>query len=696
MDLPTITSARAHLPPNSIYADWATSALPLPLPPPTFLPPSHTPSHPTLSAARAALRTFLHDPDHHYHIIFTSNATTALHLLSTRLPWHRHSTLLTHAHSHNAILGLRNPALAAGAAFRSLPTAALHHSLSRAHAHPPAAPPTPPFHTPPPFALLAFPAECNLTGARFPLTWATLAKTNGLPDHPPAALVTLVDTTKLIASHPCSLRDNPDIDALVFSAYKLSGSLTGLGALLIRKRSYLERLLVHTAGASYFGGGRSVQVVTPFSPVLFVPSADLEGALQLGTPNLQGLHALPMTLEVFQKCEGGMQGVSRHVRHVAEVFREGLRAAFERVVVHGDAGLREIGEGGWEGEGGVVTFTVLREVGDGEWRAVGHTEVGRVLEMNGVYARVGCMCNAGGCAEVLGLGDAEVGRNYARGVRCGEGGDFVDGKGTGVVRVSFGWGSVVEDAVGVVKVVKEFVCVRVGRGVGAGGGEGRVSEVWVYPVKGCGGSRVTRAAVGKGGLAGDRGYAVVGMGGGMVTVREARELAGVRAGWRGGGVEMWEEGGGARVGVGDGGGGGEWVSRVVGQAVWVRKLERDSGNVLVIWENEVEWVGRESGVSKEGVVRAMRANVVMKGWGAGAARLVGERVAMVKVRDCTRCGVVNLIAEWGGEGGAGEPLRSVVKLRRSEGKGGVVFGCVYEVVGEGGEVRVGDVFRAAP
>lgn len=386
-----------------------------------------------------------------------------------------------------------------------------------------------------------------------------------------------------------------------------------------------------------------------------------------------------------------MQRVRERAVEVAGVFRGLMKEAF------GKSGVVFYGEGE---EGCIVAFTLWREETGGGRRAIGHTEVGRILEMGGIYARVGCMCNAGACASVLGLSDEDVARNYERGVRCGEGGDFVEGKGTGVVRVSFGWGSLREDGVKIVRVLREFVCTRVGRGmIGNGGrGRGRVSEMWLYAVKGCGGSMVQRVKTGEaGGMVGDRVYRIQYIGGGMVSVRECGELAGMRAWWEGERVGLWMEGsekvvyGGAckeDTKVQD------WLRRVLNISAGLVQVGKENRDVLVVWEKELDEIRAECGISRKELIRAVRPNIVMEaemGTEGGWDVLAGEGVRLLKKRECTRCGVVNLIAGWSGNVGKGEPLRSIGRVGRRRERGGLVFGVLYSAEGGRGEIKVGDV-----
>ena len=135
--------------------------------------------------------------------------------------------------------------------------------------------------------------------------------------------------------------------------------------------------------------------------------------------------------------------------------------------------------------------------------------------------RTGCFCNIGGCQEALQLSDQQIKDNYAAGRSCWtDEVDLVNGERTGAVRVSVGRGSKKEDvdaflsfleghfvgkfneeeAVGKGRrqvVMKELRAhapstdMRApGEGSACSGGLKRLSSIYVYPIKSCGGLRV--------------------------------------------------------------------------------------------------------------------------------------------------------------------------------------------------------------
>ncbi|PXF40822.1 Molybdenum cofactor sulfurase [Gracilariopsis chorda] len=735
MNSEAIEFARALLPRNHIYADWAASALPLPSEPTCFVPPHHAAGG-TIEAARVAVRGFVEDSNHNHHIIFTSGTTASFETIANRLPWTSESAFVCHAHVHNSLLGLRGVALEKGARCYSFRTDEFKQLLEDKPGRFPKKS----------FVVFAYSAECNLTGSRYPLEWAALVKKFGILGYPPSHVITLVDTARLLASAPFSIDQHPDIDAFVFSLYKLSATYTGLGVLLIRDATLLHRLLQSTARGSYFAGGHSVKAISPFSNSLFVPSDTLTDVLQLGTPNMNAIHALPTQLAHFSHSV--MASIEHLVRSIAHRFRCLLKEAFPSCVVHCDNVLRTS-----EGSG-IVSVTFYREQ---DCTPVGHHEVDTILSINKVYARAGCMCNAGACASVLGLSDADLIRHYELGHRCGDEMDLVDGKPTGVVRVSFGWGSEISDADRIVNILRMYLVSNVLRpptDVPHRTEKFVVTDLYTYPVKGCEGYAVRSLFCdGTGGALGDRVFGIEDrITGKLLDIRRCPELTRVSSSYENewhtlvlsapapycealglkqsvsidvtGLAELRREQQIVRTILVDENIGGtcgwvsqidekretvgnkavqEWMSKVLGRPVRVVHLQaglkRDKANVLITTKGELRELAEESRIPDDNILRsAIRPNVILErinenaGWIACTGevkcairlnrleRFRNNRVLMERSRSCTRCQVVNVIAKAKGVEGRGEPLRSIARLSRVTSEKGIVFGSLARLV----------------
>lgn len=118
---------------------------------------------------------------------------------------------------------------------------------------------------------------------------------------------------------------------------------------------------------------------------------------------------------------------------------------------------------------------------------------------------MGCHCNAGGCQKYLQLGDADIRRHHALGKVCGDDLGLIDGRATGMVRISFGALSTLDDVDQWIRFLREELLdlapgcsapraeadARQVTEAGAGC-SGRLVALRVFPIKGCGPLRVKR------------------------------------------------------------------------------------------------------------------------------------------------------------------------------------------------------------
>ena len=99
------------------------------------------------------------------------------------------------------------------------------------------------------YNLFAYPAQCNFSGLRFPLTWIQkIKKFNNISNN--SKTLVLLDAAAYVSSSLLSLAETDSSpDFITVSFYKMFGFPTGLGALIVK--SELEPIL----RKRYFGGG---------------------------------------------------------------------------------------------------------------------------------------------------------------------------------------------------------------------------------------------------------------------------------------------------------------------------------------------------------------------------------------------------------------------------------------------------------
>ncbi len=382
--------------------------------------------------------------------------------------------------------------------------------------------------------LLVLPLECNFGGERFDWSYIiamaqesvvtyNLNWHNSRQEERQCKIChkwhILLDTAKAAATSPVhlpTLSHGGGPDFAVVSFYKLFGTPTGLGALLVkrhhrRKRPNRGMLRGNLKGDSvnipldagicaengitsklrlldgvqlerscsprhYFGGG-SVNVVLPKKDFVSTRNAyattasdnheheadedehvDL-GVLIHGSEHFRGIAQI---VHGFQEIDdyGGMETISVHstclaaelVRRFAKVLHKNGRPVVE---VYGWISAATKSRG--MGYGPTVAFNILGSDGS----PVGYDEVSKLATINSppIQLRTGCFCNPGACQSAIRLSERDVLNNFLFGnVVCGDQRGIVDGKPTGAVRASFGKDSTWEDMDALVRfVAKVFV-----------------------------------------------------------------------------------------------------------------------------------------------------------------------------------------------------------------------------------------------
>ncbi|CAJ1365978.1 unnamed protein product [Effrenium voratum] len=341
-------------------------------------------------------------------VIFTSGATQSLHLLGEHFCWADCGLFLYADESHTSVLGLRQFAGCFGSfALEDLPKLAeerLEAAQLIAGGSAPSAAKA--------LNLVAFPGESNFSGLRPDLSAVAKLRAGASGGR---RWRVLLDAAKL-AMTGLDLCKVP-ADFAVVSFYKIFGYPTGLGALVVRQDAAQLLQPGAKAGAPdsaaggegevrrapYFGGGAVASMISARSE-FFVPRPCLSEWLERGTLNFQAFLGTRMR------------------RH-----SNGLRLS--RIF-----GAHE--EARWSELQGPTLALVLFYADDGS--PIPYGLVHEEAKKRNILLRVGCHCNAGACQRYLNLSDADVRHFYAAGKVCGDDLGLVDGRHTGVVRLSFG------------------------------------------------------------------------------------------------------------------------------------------------------------------------------------------------------------------------------------------------------------------
>ncbi|KAK5173713.1 uncharacterized protein LTR77_002394 [Saxophila tyrrhenica] len=363
--------------------------------------------------------------------------------------------------------------------------------------------------------LFSWPAQSNMNGRRLPMEWCGRVRETARKGG--REVFTLLDAAGLVSTSPLDLSDaDAAPDFTILSFYKIFG-FPDLGAVIVKKSA------AHIFDRRKFFGGGTVDMVACMGEQWHAKkSGELHDRLEDGTLPVHSILALDAALDTHDELFGSLERVSRHTAMLAKELHDGLTAlkyANERAVckVHKHAASTY---GKRKTQGPIVAFNLLDAHGD--W--VSNSEVEKLATIHNIHLRTGGVCNPGGIASALDLAPWEIKENFSAGHRCGSEDDVLNGKPTGVVRVSLGAMSTMGDVERFLEFVQEFFVCKVPPEPApmpcpVRGPQQRlyVESLTVYPIKSCGGMRVpcgTSWEIRSEGLAWDREWCVVHQGAG--------------------------------------------------------------------------------------------------------------------------------------------------------------------------------------
>jgi molybdenum cofactor sulfurtransferase len=291
--------------------------------------------------------------------------------------------------------------------------------------------------------LFAYPAQSNMDGRRYPLSWAERLRSGRRKTY------MLLDAAALVCSAPLDLsKADTAPDFTVISFYKIFG-FPDLGALIVRREAE-EAFNTRR----YFGGG-TVDMVVCLKEQWHAPKSQfLHERLEDGTLPVHSIIALDAAMDIHKQLFGSMREVAAHTSFLSRRLYHKLG-----LLIHGNGEpvcvLYSPDPDSTDnslGSGPVVAFNIQNC--QRAWLSL--TEVEKLATLKGFHIRTGGVCNPGGIASALGLQPWEMRQNFSSGFRCGTDNDIMAGKPTGVIRASLGAMSTVLDVDSFVDFISEF------------------------------------------------------------------------------------------------------------------------------------------------------------------------------------------------------------------------------------------------
>lgn len=355
--------------------------------------------------------------------------------------------------------------------------------------------------------LFAYPGQSNMNGHRPDpqRRWCERIRNMRSPSR---RTYSLFDAAGLVSTSPLDLSGPSAPDFTVLSFYKIFG-FPDLGALIVRRDS--GQIL---NARKYFGGGTVEMVINGTDPWHSKKISSFHDPLEDGTLPFHSIVALQLALDVHERIYGSMQDVATHTANIAQKAAERLSA-----LRHGNGckvckifipdGIDPRAQGSI---GPIIAFNLRNN--DGSW--IGKSEVEKLATVKSIQLRTGTLCNPGGTAAQLGLTAAEMRKNFSQGQRCGDEHDLMDGKPTGVLRISFGAMSSMADVDNFIDFVTEFYVTKETQSIAPVSHPNPsnyfIESLCVFPIKSCAGFQVPtdqRWKIHPEGLAWDREWCLV-------------------------------------------------------------------------------------------------------------------------------------------------------------------------------------------
>jgi molybdenum cofactor sulfurtransferase len=279
--------------------------------------------------------------------------------------------------------------------------------------------------------LFAYPAQSNFNGRRFPLDWPAWLREHG------SGWYSLLDASSYLTTTPLdyyNLNNAPDFT--VFSFYKIFG-YPDLGGIIVRKTA--GHMLVQRR---FFGGGTRAAMT---ADAFHIPRDELHEALEDGTLPFHTILALEHAYNNFSRLFGNQAAVARHA---ALITRLAFTLLSTLQYDNGEPVCRIYSS---LNHGPIIAFNLLNPEGG----PIGFLSFEKVATVHNFAVRTGGMCNPGGMQRYMELPNGEMERIFAAGKVCGDSTDIVNGRNFGVIRISFGACSTIEEVLAFVNFIRE-------------------------------------------------------------------------------------------------------------------------------------------------------------------------------------------------------------------------------------------------
>lgn len=297
-----------------------------------------------------------------YFCVFTSNASGALKIIGECYPFDENGHFLLLTDNHNSVNGIREYCKNYGGTFQYNPLNIEDLTISEdaldAHLK----------SCDKKNRLFAFPAQSNVSGVKHDLGWIKKAQDMGWD--------VLLDAAAFVPTSTLNLKKyTPDFVSISF--YKIFGYPTGLGCLLIHKKSF------NKLNKKWFAGG-TVRLAGVNAPFHFL--AENHERFENGTINYLDIPAIKIGLEYIESI--GLKRINERVEALMSYLHTELLSLRHS---NGNKQIDIFGHSERKNMGGTLIMCFRNPDGS----KIGFEQIETLSNKEKISLRSGCFCNPG-------------------------------------------------------------------------------------------------------------------------------------------------------------------------------------------------------------------------------------------------------------------------------------------------------------
>lgn len=450
-----------------------------------------------------------------YDCIFTSGTTNGLKLIAENFNWNCYNQLIYTLDNHTSVIGMREYALLNGSSVQVVDFSNHElinissffdidsknrylYSLNYNKKHKKSMENL--------CNLFVMPSESNFSGKLYNRN--LIFKIRNLYNN----TLFVYDVAKYISTNKLDMSDNL-IDIAPISFYKIFGFPTGLGCLIFKKKciKFFDKI--------YFGGG-TIILNSPFNN-FHLKKESIHQKFEDGSPNYLNIIYLEKFLDKKIDYNYIKEITYYFYDRICNIYYDNSERCFELYDLDYNLNFEDFKKC----HGSIISFNLKRE----DKTYIGYKEVETICYINNIAIRTGCLCNNGACMKNLNIKVDDLKKNLEKGHSCSNPMDLIDGKPTGVIRVSFCENNIKEEIDIFINIIKEMLKNNNNfNSFNKKQKQIEISKLVIYPIKSCCGVDVDNWEISDTGLLYDREWCFINSNNKIMGQKLYPQLAGVK------------------------------------------------------------------------------------------------------------------------------------------------------------------------